>query len=541
MSIKLKIIFSVVLTEAILLLILVGSLYQYSKSTNEQALYDYATTTERLLMTTTKDAIISYDLATLESYLEEALKNETIIYIRITDIQTNLLAAAGNQQALNKAFTVDEYYHDVNDGIFDRRVSVDIDGTSYGNIDIGFDIAEFEQSLQQLLGIAGTIVTIELVLVVIFSCLIGSLLTKQLEILRNAAKNIANADYSKLVKVKGRDEVADVAHAFNSMILNLRRTVKQSDNFQAELLTLNKELEDRVARRTQKITAQKDKLETAYQKLSITKEQLIKSEKMASIGQLAAGVAHEINNPIAFIKGNLNSLKQYIQTYKVLLGHYNRLLDEIPEHENLQKQREAIKTLEQEEDVEFINEDIENLLNESIDGTARVQDIVKGLKTYSHSSDDTLEPIDINNCLEDTLKMLNNEIKYQCDVITKFGELPNVNANRGQIIQVFTNLIVNAGHAMETHGTLTVLSRLVDNETPKMIEIIVEDTGKGIPEEHLSKLFDPFFTTKPVGQGTGLGLSISQGIIEDHKGTLSVESTVGVGTRFTIQLPTHCE
>ena len=541
MSIKLKIIFSVVLTEAILLLILVGSLYQYSKSTNEQALYEYATITERLLMTTTKDAIISYDLATLESYLEEALKNETIIYIRITDIQTNLLAAAGNQQALNKAFTVDEYYHDVNDGIFDRRVSVDIDGTSYGNIDIGFDIAEFEQSLQQLLGIAGTIVTIELVLVVIFSCLIGSLLTKQLEILRNAAKNIANADYSKLVKVKGRDEVADVAHAFNSMILNLRRTVKQSDNFQAELLTLNKELEDRVARRTQKITAQKDKLETAYQKLSITKEQLIKSEKMASIGQLAAGVAHEINNPIAFIKGNLNSLKQYIQTYKVLLGHYNRLLDEIPEHENLQKQREAIKTLEQEEDVEFINEDIENLLNESIDGTARVQDIVKGLKTYSHSSDDTLEPIDINNCLEDTLKMLNNEIKYQCDVITKFGELPNVNANRGQIIQVFTNLIVNAGHAMETHGTLTVLSRLVDNETPKMIEIIVEDTGKGIPEEHLSKLFDPFFTTKPVGQGTGLGLSISQGIIEDHKGTLSVESKVGVGTRFTIQLPTHCE
>ena len=542
MSIKTKIILSVVITEAILLLILVGVLYQYSKNTNEQALSDYITITERLLVTTTKDAIISFDLATLESYLEDALHNERIAYIRILDGTDNIIAANGNE-ALNKPFALDKNYSDVTDGIFDARVDVDVDDFNYGRIEIGFDTEPFEASLKHILQIAGIIIAIELALVVLFSFLIGTLLTKQLKVLRNAARNIARGDYSRLVKVKGRDEVAEVAHAFTSMILNLRRTEKQASKFQEELLELNKDLEARVERRTQKITAQKDKLEQAYENLSLTKEQLIKSEKMASIGQLAAGVAHEINNPIAFIKGNLNSLKKYIETYKTLLNHHGNIITSLKSGDKEQVRHEirTIYRIEKEEDLEFVDEDIIELLIESINGTARVQEIVKGLKTYSHSANDELEPTDLNACLEDTLKMLNNEIKYQCDVVTELKPVPSFNCNSGQMIQVFTNLIVNAGHAMEERGTLTVKTQLVNSTGKDTIEITIADTGKGIAKEHLSKLFDPFFTTKPVGQGTGLGLSISQGIIEDHNGTMLVKSTVGVGTTFTIQLPVDSE
>lgn len=537
MSIKSKIIISVVVTEAILLFILVTSLYQYTKIANERALNDYITTTERLLVTTTKDAIISFDLATLESTLEDTLRNEKIAYIRILDAANNVLAVKGGA-ALDNEFLLDTDYHHVNDGIYDSRVIVDVDGFNYGSIEIGFDTKPFQDSLYRLIQIAAVIIVFELILVIVFSLLLGSVLTKQLKVLRNAARNIAKGDYSRLVSVKSHDEVQEVAHAFNSMIINLRDSEKKADAFREELLDLNKDLEARVERRTEKITAQKNKLEEAYENLSLTKEQLIKSEKMASIGQLAAGVAHEINNPIAFIKGNLNSLKKYIETYKHLLKHYSQLITAInaEDQQAIATEIELIHQIEEDEDLEFINDDVLELLSESIEGTARVQEIVKGLKTYSHSANDELEPTDLNSCLEDTLKMLNNEIKYQCDVVTELMPLPMVNCNRGQMIQVFTNLIVNAGHAMENHGTLTVKSRLI-KEKENTIAITISDTGVGIPEANLAKLFDPFFTTKPVGQGTGLGLSISQGIIEDHHGTMSVDSTVGIGTTFSIHLP----
>jgi len=542
MSIRLKIILSVVITEALLLLILVGGLYQYTKHSNAEALDDYIATTKRLLVTTTQDAIISYDLATLESYLEVALRNEKIAYIRILDSSNNTLAEAGTQQ-LKDSFRIDTDYGSVDDGLFDDKISVDIDKVNYGSIEIGFNIQPFEASLKRILQLAGFIVSVELILVLVFSFFIGSILTKQLKILRNAARNIAKGDYTQTITVKGHDEVADVAHAFSAMVNNLRHSEEMAQSYQEELLEFNKDLEARVKSRTQEITAQKNKLEEAYENLTVTKEQLIKSEKMASIGQLAAGVAHEINNPIAFIKSNLHSLKKYISLYKELFSHHSDIITAIKsnDHKMAEEKIHTIHTIEQEEDLAFINEDIIELLNESIGGTARVQEIVKGLKTYSHSANDELEPTDLNQCLDDTLKMLNNEIKHQCDVVTHLNPIPLLVCNSGQMIQVFTNLIANAGQAMEEHGTLKISSELSQNSRGNIIEITIEDNGKGIAPEHLPKLFDPFFTTKPVGQGTGLGLSISQGIIEDHLGTMTVESMVGVGTTFTIQLPVNRE
>jgi len=269
-------------------------------------------------------------------------------------------------------------------------------------------------------------VSVELILVLVFSFFIGSILTKQLKILRNAARNIAKGDYTQSITVKGHDEVADVAHAFSAMVNNLRHSEEMAQSYQEELLEFNKDLEARVKSRTQEITAQKNKLEEAYENLTVTKEQLIKSEKMASIGQLAAGVAHEINNPIAFIKSNLHSLKKYISLYKELFAHHSDIITAIKadDQKMAEEKIHTIHTIEQEEDLAFINEDIIELLNESIGGTARVQEIVKGLKTYSHSANDELEPTDLNQCLDDTLKMLNNEIKHQCDVVTHLKPIP---------------------------------------------------------------------------------------------------------------------
>ena len=187
------------------------------------------------------------------------------------------------------------------------------------------------------------------------------------------------------------------------------------------------------------------------------------------------------------------------------------------------------------EDIEFIKEDVAELIGDSIEGTTRVRDIVQGLKDFSHVNGAGKTPCDINECITSTLKIVNNELKYKCKVDTVLEDVPTIAANQGEINQVLMNLLINAGHAVDEDGQIKV------STTPcsEGVKIEVADNGKGIEKEDISKLFDPFFTTKPVGQGTGLGLSISFGIISNHGGTIDVESEFGVGTTFTIILPTN--
>jgi two-component system NtrC family sensor kinase len=319
------------------------------------------------------------------------------------------------------------------------------------------------------------------------------------------------------------------------MIASLKEANERSTLYAAELNDANENLEERVNRRTSKILEQNSKLAIAIEEVRETQKHLGQLEKMASIGQLAAGVAHEINNPVAFIKSNLSTLVQYIRTYHELIEKQQETINSIdiesgPDFK--EKMRQMNEYIE-DNDIKFVNEDIITLVKESIDGTHRVSEIVQGLKAYSRESDDVMRGFDINQCLDDTLKMLSNELKYACEVVTHWEELPLYSGNKGNLSQVFTNLIVNALQSMVDVGTLTINTALVDEN----IVVTIADTGKGIMKETMSKLFDPFFTTKAVGVGTGLGLSISQGIVNDHQGEILVESEIGKGAMFTIILP----
>jgi signal transduction histidine kinase len=260
--------------------------------------------------------------------------------------------------------------------------------------------------------------------------------------------------------------------------------------------------------------------------LQQAQRQLLQSEKMAAIGQLAAGVAHEINNPIGYVFSNIGSLAAYV----------NDMLRLIRAYENAQVCTPEIQRLRREIDIEFITEDVLQLIAESQDGIDRVKQIVHSLKDFSRSDDGgEFAPADLRHCIESTLNVVNNEIKYKAEVHKEFADLPPVECRPNQINQVVMNLLVNAAQAIEQQGRIAV--RTLAHEGGALIEI--SDNGRGIAPQHLDRVFEPFFTTKPVGQGTGLGLSLSYGIVKDHGGWIKADSQLGRGTRFRVWLPLH--
>lgn len=274
-------------------------------------------------------------------------------------------------------------------------------------------------------------------------------------------------------------------------------------------------------------------LQKTVHELEETQDKLIQSEKMASLGQLAAGVAHEINNPIGFSLSNLNTMTDYIKSLlaldELVMTHINSLGDNSLAVQYKQSRIDG--------DVEFIVEDIGELLTDSIKGLNRVADIVANLKKVSHSGELEKAECDINELIKEAIKVVWSELKYNMEVNTHYGVVPKYNCHSGELTQVLMNLFINASHACEPKGILEITTtvQLIDNK--EYIQIKVQDNGKGMPKEVIKKIFDPFFTTKAVGVGTGLGLSVSFGIIEKYGGEIKVNSIEGKGTLFTIQLP----
>lgn len=283
--------------------------------------------------------------------------------------------------------------------------------------------------------------------------------------------------------------------------------------------------------RNQLLQEEKLQQQNLIRQLQSAQDQLLQQEKMASIGQLAAGVAHEINNPVGYVNSNINSLEGYLNDLFDLVEEYEALEEKIgvdtPVVQKIQKMKKEI-------DFDFVRDDVHDLVKESKEGILRVKQIVKDLKDFSHVDEAEWQWADLQAGIKSTLNIVHNEIKYKAEVILDLNEIPAVECVPSQINQVVMNMLVNASHAIEERGTITVHTEQVDDD---WVTISVQDTGKGIAAENIPKLFDPFFTTKPVGQGTGLGLSLSYSIIEKHGGDIQVESTVGVGTTFIIKLP----
>jgi len=318
-----------------------------------------------------------------------------------------------------------------------------------------------------------------------------------------AMKRIKSGRVEEIPTLESPYEIQYLIHAFNDMGRNV--------------ISVKKALEQKV-----------EELRKANQEIKNAQSQMVHSAKMISLGQIVAGVAHELNNPIGSIHSNMQSLESYIEKIRKLVEEYHELRDSLPSAE-----KESWVKKEKDLDIDFILNDIGELTKSCIDGARRTRDIVLGLRTFSRMDSGGLRMENIHEGIQSTIKLLAPQFKNRITVHLEFGDIPEVECNLQQLNQVLVNLLSNAAQAIQGKGDIWVRTR-IENQKVRMD---IEDNGPGISNENLSKIFDPFFTTKKVGEGTGLGLSIAYGLIQKHQGDISVSSVLQKGTCFTILLP----
>ena len=335
-------------------------------------------------------------------------------------------------------------------------------------------------------------------------------ITSPLTALIKATGEFEQGDLSNRVEKTSYKEINELVSSYNSMADALQR--------------LYSSLGQKVQERTQQ-------LEEAYEELQNTQAMMVHSEKMKSLGELVAGIMHEINNPINFIYGNMTHLSNYSNDLIKIIDTLKEYTDDLsPEH------KQALEELMQEVDYEFLKDDLPDLIRSCKEGTERTKNIILDLKDFSRLEEIALTSVDLPKEFDTTLNILHNKFKHKITVHKEFEEnLPKVEAYGGQLNQVFMNILDNAAFAIDEQEHGDVWIRIKTDNGNAIIEI--EDNGKGMDEKTANKIFDPFFTTKPVGQGTGLGMSISYKVVKNHQGNIRVDSEVGKGTKFTITLP----
>lgn len=330
----------------------------------------------------------------------------------------------------------------------------------------------------------------------------------------------------------GEAWTGDVRDEASGVVFALQRYPWIIDDAPAHLLLLRDVTEAR--HRQDELRRRHGELQQAYARLASAQEQLLQQEKLASIGQLAAGIAHEINNPIGYVHSNLVSLRDYTSGLLELIHAYERALAPKLDETTLA----TISEVRARVDFDFVSTDLPELINESREGLERVRRIVQDLKDFSHAGREAgWRRVDLHKGLESTLNIVWNDLKYKAKVERQLGPLPLVECHPSEVNQVFMNLLLNAGHAIGERGTITLASG--HDDARDEVWISIRDSGPGIDAEAMPRIFDPFFTTKPVGTGTGLGLSISYGIVKKHGGRIEVANGAEGGAIFTVVLPVH--
>ena len=359
---------------------------------------------------------------------------------------------------------------------------------------------------------------------VFFTFIVAQGITVPLRNLIQTARTIAQGNLGQRVLIRSSDEVGALGATFNDMARAL-------ETRETQLQELNRNLEDMVRQRTQELESSHEALKKAYLDLQNTQEQLVHTEKMASLGQLVAGIAHEIKNPLNFIYGNTGFLAEYTQKLKLLLEAYEGLPSLSPED------RARITDLKKSINYDFLREDLPTLIDNFTEGATRINTIVSDLRTFSRMDSDHVSETDVHASIEISLNLLRNQYRERIEIHREYGDIPKIQGYSGKLGQVFMNLLSNAFQSIDGKGDVWIRT----NAGAGVVTVEVRDNGHGVPRENLNRIFEPFFTTKAVGQGTGLGLSISYGIIEQHHGKISVANAPGGGTIFTVRLPIYQE
>ena len=376
---------------------------------------------------------------------------------------------------------------------------------------------------------ASQVLLLTLPIIVLMACgillMIHRLIIAPINMLTRAILISSQGDLTQQVAVVSDDEIGQLAKAFNQMTGQLKEYYDT--------------LESTVQERTLEVHTMLSELQQVNEDLKNAQGQLIQNEKLASIGQLAAGVAHEINNPVGFISNNMEMLEQYAADYGKVLKMVEELKAAVKANdmEKVKSISADISKFEEDINMDFIMNDISKLLQHNQKGIERIRKIVLDLRTFAREDTGIMDLIKIEDVIDNILSIVHSEIKGKAELVKNYGQTPMIRCHAQRLGQVFINLIVNATQAIESRGTIEIKT-YVNGE---YVCIDVTDSGKGIEEKNLKKIFDAFFTTKPVGQGTGLGLSISYEIVKKHGGDIKVRSKVGQGTTFTIMLPLNAK
>ncbi len=460
-----------------------------------------------LLRESFDDAFKANDTGKISEIIQSLKGRDMVAYIYAVDTKTDKVFFSSSPQIIGKS--AQEAKRDLFLKYQNREITETSSSTRDYTLYMGMPVQRIASTyLNSLLENVKIFLTLFLLIGIFASAIISQIILNPLNELTKGVKEFANGNFDFRLKESNFAEINELVDAYNYMAFQLH--------------DLYDSLELKVQERTLA-------LERANQEIKETQAMMVHSEKMRSLGELVAGIAHEINNPVNFIHGNIMILDKYVKDMFSLIDLYIANENSIPEDE--MKKISKIKT---DIDIDFIRDDVKDLIKSCIEGTERTKNIVLDLKNFSRMEEMVLTQFNIPKEIDTTLNILNNKYKNRITVIKDYEpNVPKIEAFGGQLNQVFMNILDNAQYAIKGEGTVTISVK----QEGENVVIKFSDTGEGIKKEDLRKVFEPFFTTKPVGQGTGLGMSITYRVIKNHNGEILVDSEVGKGTTFTIKLP----
>ncbi|WPC76081.1 ATP-binding protein [Vibrio porteresiae] len=535
MSLRFKTIIGIAIIELISLSILLTLTLRYLTDTNYQGLEQRVESTINLYSSAIKNPVLSYDLATLNDYTETLMQNKDIEYVAVLNENGLVLATAGNYPKSFSRSMLESNVTDVKDSVYDVSAPLKEAGVYFGTIWMGFNMNALNEKINQAKHLSITIIITEISLVAIFSYILGDLLTKRLAHLNNAAKEVAQGNFDVSLKIDGSDEVSSLAHAFNEMITQLQASKEKNLTYQRQLEEINNSLEEKVNQRTSELLAVNSRLSQTNFALQETQHKLVETEKMASLGIMAAGFAHEINNPAGVISGNLNVCLSYLELYKELIQRQQALLQEHVSDD----ERQALTTWTNLNDIAFIDQDFPDSIHDAIKCVDRIHDIVQALQHYStdrNDSRETLIPVDLFPSIDRALNQVYTDKSVHIVMSPNLQNLPRILGIPREIDRLCKEILKNAIQSCISSGRADKQVTITGEYNETSIVLKIKDNGLGIRDKDLKHVFDPFYTTLPVGQGMGLGLTYSYDIVRHVGGNIDINNSVN-GVEVVITLP----